>query len=602
MAELVNQNRVWTTARVDDALARYEKMGTWKGTGCPFWEKEIGWRDANIPFLPTEEEYDEIEKCAEDVLYFANKYCHVMTDDGVRQVKLRDYQENILDIYDRERFVCFLAPRQIGKTITSAIYIAHFLCFNRDKNVMILANKGDTVKEIMDKVKTIIVNLPFFMKPGVEVNNVMNVKFDNGCRIAAQTTTRKAALGFAIHLLYADEFAHIPSNIIDEFFKSIYPTLSSSQISRMIITSTANGPNKFYDLFSNAYNNQYDPDARNSFYGHEVKWWEVPGRDEAWMKREIANFGGGSAGEEAFNQEYGNQFFSSSRLLIDSDSLKEMRDSREDYVWHEIESLTDLDIEHEGLRWHPGIESFNFDDSHRFVVTVDLGGGVGKDYSILNVFQLMPLSIQQIRNKKMFEDEKDFYAFRQIALFRDNRKSVDDVVPIAKALIFEVLGGDRTRVVVETNFEGNHFMKQLGQHDDFYDEMFLKTHHSKNDIIMRPGVRINQENKPFYCKAFRKLVQTSRVIVDEKYTVGELTGFGVDKHGKYRCEVGHDDAAMSSIILSAFFDTEWMVEMVDDIYDFLPDAFKTEIEKKLNMNGSEQISDDVEYYKIFSDF
>ena len=118
----------------------------------------------------------------------------------------------------------FLAPRQVGKSITSSIILVWYLLFNHDKNAMILANVGDTAEELMDKIKHIIKGLPFFLKPGMNVNNVMSMKFDNGCRILAKTTTKTSSIGYTIHMLYMDEFAHIPHNFVETFYENVYPS------------------------------------------------------------------------------------------------------------------------------------------------------------------------------------------------------------------------------------------------------------------------------------------------------------------------------------------------------------------------------------------
>lgn len=180
-------------------------------------------------------------------------------------------------------------------TITSSIFLLWYLLFNFEKNAMIMANIGDTAAELMDKIKVIMKGLPFFLKPGILIYNVMTMKFDNGCRIMAKTTTKTSSIGYTIHMLYMDEFAHINPNFINSFFKSVYPTISSSLISRVIITSTPNGMNKFWEIYKGAI------DGDNEFNPIRVEWWQVPGRNEEWKKKEIATLGS----EEDFNQEYG---------------------------------------------------------------------------------------------------------------------------------------------------------------------------------------------------------------------------------------------------------------------------------------------------------
>ena len=202
----------------------------YKPTQHPFYDNNPNLRKGNIVFKYTEHELKEITKCAKDIVYFADNYCTVMTDHGLQTIKLRKYQKEMLKQFQAERFNICLASRQVGKTICSSIFIAWYVLFNYDKNALILSNKGATTREIIDKGKTILEHMPFFLKPGVIKWDVFNSKFDNGCRIIGQSTTKKAAIGFTIHLLFMDEFAHIPQNFVNTFYENVYPTVSASSL------------------------------------------------------------------------------------------------------------------------------------------------------------------------------------------------------------------------------------------------------------------------------------------------------------------------------------------------------------------------------------
>ena len=433
----------WTSERVQTLMEQMDAGVEPKET--PFWDGKIEWRAANIVFEYTAEELAELEKCARDVIYFANNYAFAMTDEGIQNIKLRDYQEDILKDFQDNRFIAFVSPRQVGKTISTGIFLCWYLLFNTDRNLMILSNTGATTIEIIDKVKVILSNLPFFMKPGIVVNNQMTMKFDNGCRLFGRNTTKTAAIGFTVHFLYCDEFAHIQANFLEPFWKSVYPTLSSSKISRCIITSTPNGQNKFHEIYSTAL------EGKNDFKAVRVDWWQVPGRDEDWRRREIANLG--SVG--AFNQEYGNQFISSSSLLLDSKTLSNVKATAEEYVWLEIEEFDDLGINYSDLKFHPKFEFENIKDDDSFVFTIDTSGGGGGDYTILNIFKVVPLSLAAISSITSFTDESDFFGLLQIGLFRSNRTAVEDLVPIVEILLYKTFGQERTKIVLELDFKGN---------------------------------------------------------------------------------------------------------------------------------------------------
>ena len=308
------QKLVWSTKNVDDLLVALDK-GYRPQVSMPFYEGKQFLRKGNIVFEYTEEEIAELAKCANDIVYFAEKYAVVMTDEGIQQVKLREYQKELLHNFQNERFNIVLAARQMGKTVTASIFNEWYVTFNYDKTTLLLANKSDSTKEIIDKAKVVIENLPFFMKPGIIKYDVMNVRSDNGCRLVGQSTTAKSGIGFTIHNLYLDEFAHIHPTIVDSFYENVYTTLSASKVSRINITSTPNGFNKFYEIYAGA------EKGENEYTPTRVDWWQHPDRDDAWYERELGNLGS----EEAFNRQYGNEFVSSSNLLLSPMVMKTMR-------------------------------------------------------------------------------------------------------------------------------------------------------------------------------------------------------------------------------------------------------------------------------------
>ncbi len=564
----------WSTARVDELLRKVDEEGLdYKSIDNPFHDNDPELKRANILWEYTREEILEMKKCAEDVTYFA-KYCKVMTDTGLDYIRLRDYQGSVLREYQANRFNIFLAPRQVGKSITSSIILVWYLLFNHDKNAMILANVGDTAEELMDKIKAIIKGLPFFLKPGMLVNNVMSMRFDNGCRILAKTTTKTSGIGFTIHFLYMDEFAHINANFIEAFFRSTYPTVSSSKVSRIIITSTPNGMNKFYEIYQGALNGE------NSFNPIRVDWWQVPGRDDEWKKREIGNLGS----EELFNQEYGNQFLSSSSLLLGSDELRKIRNNETEYKWRELSSLHYADVNYENLIWHP---KFDIDKANqsgkKFVFSVDLSSGAKGDFTVINIFKVTPLPKSVIEKMEEYEDESDFFGLVQVGIFRDNEIKLEDFTKMLQILCSEIFNVDRVKIALEMNYKGELVYDKLSQRDDFYDEMFLFTKHTEAARVLKPGIKYNEKNKMKYCELLRSLMRRDRILVNEKkWTIPELFTFGLNNSGTYSSQSGHDDVAMTLVNLPGLFDGYDFNQMVGEVFDELEEnAYKDMIIKKL---------------------
>ena len=585
----------WSTAKVDQLNYNAEENGIdYKDVDNPYHENDPELRKGQILFEYTEWELEEMRRCAEDVVYFANKYCKVMTDDGIQKINLRDYQVQILDQYQTHRKNIFVSPRQSGKTITSSIFLLWYLLFNFEKNAMIMANIGDTAAELMDKIKVIMKGLPFFLKPGLIVYNVMTMKFDNGCRIMAKTTTKTSSIGYTIHMLYMDEFAHINPNFINQFFKSVYPTISSSQIARVIITSTPNGMNKFWELYKGAI------EGENEFNPIRVEWWQIPNRDEEWKRKEIAALGS----EEDFNQEYGCQFLSSSRLLLDSYTLKRLKNSEEQFIFHELSPFENSPIDYSSLIWHPKFDPASIfeKDGQRFYVSIDTASGGGGDYSVANIFKVAPMPSNVIKNKKFFEDESDFFCLLQVGIFRSNTIEIDEFKALLEILIGGILGVDNTRIVLELNYKGEILMDKLLDCEEFFDEMFVYTKHSEASSRLKPGIKLTVKNKEKFCYDLKINTRSSKIIPCSKNGIHELANFGINPNGSFSSQIGKDDEAMTLVNINCIFDNGDFQETVSDLYDIIPEKFRKLMEERLseNVESSQNKTNDLSSYTFLN--
>ena len=568
----------WTSEKVEQLMLALEEG--YKPKATPFYEGNPNLRKGNIVFNYTPHEIREIKKCATDIVYFANTYCTVMTDHGLQTIKLRGYQEEMLRQFQKERFNCCLASRQIGKTICSSIFIAWYSLFNFDKNSLVLSNKGATTREIIDKGKTILEHLPFFLKPGVIKWDVFNSKFDNGCRIIGQTTTKKAAIGFTIHLLFMDEFAHIPQNFVETFYENVYPTVSASSNSKVIITSTPNGFNKFYDIYSSAEKglNEYSP--------FRVDWWDVPGRDEAWMRQEVANLGS----EEAFNRQYGNQFIASSSLLLGADSLKKLQQNQKEFIHKEIPEFEDENIEYAGLLWDP---DFNLDeieeDTNYWVFSIDIAEGNGGDYSIINIFKIEIMDEQDWKKITSPGSFVDFFRLRQIGRFRSNEHTIEEFAKAVYILSFDMFHSENVKLIIEWNMFGGELIKRLEtvfpQRNEFDEEMVVKFKHRIDARTKNFGLKIKKDNKPIFCQNFKKYITQNRIVIKDKKTVYEASTFGKMPNGTYAGQLGHDDLIMTSINSSEFFFTLDFSDFVEEIYDTVEESLQTKIDEILEKDS-----------------
>lgn len=231
--------------------------------------------DTHIVFTTNHE-----QKCVKDLTTSDFVLCreNYITGVKVKSIKKKKVKLSMCDISIETPEMSYYSNDILShNTVSAAIVILHFALFNDDKNTMIVANKGTTVIEIIDKIKKIYMLLPFFLKMGVLNWNQKAITFDNGCTIKTEKRTKEPAIGFTIDFLYLDEFAKIPNNIIRPYYTSVVPVVSSVNNSRIVITSTPDGYNLFHELLMGAEKEKGDP-TKNPYSALRVYWWQIPGR------------------------------------------------------------------------------------------------------------------------------------------------------------------------------------------------------------------------------------------------------------------------------------------------------------------------------------
>ena len=212
---VIAKRMIWSTEAISLAIKGLENGR--KLVANPFYENNTKLLKGDLVFQRTDEEKEEWKRCAKDIIYFVNKYCKLMTPQGIQHVTLRDYQERYLQHLMKNRLSIYLACRQASKTTMSSLFMLHYILFNVDKNALVLGNKRKTAIEILDKAKKIFVELPYFLRPGIYKWNEGEIVLDNGCRLMAEATTINSGISFTFHCVLADEFAHVHPNIIDKF-------------------------------------------------------------------------------------------------------------------------------------------------------------------------------------------------------------------------------------------------------------------------------------------------------------------------------------------------------------------------------------------------
>lgn len=317
----------------------------------------------------------ELRKCKEDIIYFAENYFYIVNlDRGKEVIKLYTRQRQILRSLINNKYTCLLSCRQFGKTTLMTIYALWLSCFEDDQRIMIVANREQTAINIYKRIRTAYEQLPNFLKPGVKEYGQTGVTFDNDSSIGVSTTTATAIRGESISALIIDEMAFIEGHIIEDFWKSVIPVVSSGKKSKIFAVSTPNGvDNKFYEVYSAA------EKGKSTWKAERVDWWDIPGRTEKWKEQMILTLGS----EESFLQEYGNCFLDPGNSAVGATVIEKFKEEKKDPLFR-------FDLDSYRVFEKPNIKK-------QYVVGVDVGEGIGRASSVAQILDITDLkNIEQV--------------------------------------------------------------------------------------------------------------------------------------------------------------------------------------------------------------
>jgi len=591
-SNLRKKRKVYSTETINKLIK--ERNEGYEIDFSPFFQRDLDLRAPGVVFNMTEDEYNEYTKCCEDPLYFITNYCKFKTDDGDVLVTLREFQKKIInlateEVYNEEldrvvpkrRNIIWMAARQSGKTTTLCSILAHKMIFNPSYNCAVMANKDDTAKELVSKITEIFRGLPYFLKPGCNNFGKTGMSLENGSKLMSAATTNTASIGFTIHFMILDEFAHIPENIVNNFWRSVYPTLSSSAVSQCMIISTPNGTtNKFYEIWSKSV------EGRNSFVNLRTDYWEVPGHDSKWAAQQRADFG-----DEEFAQEFELQFNKSSKALLTAEDMTFIDRLSTDFVHKDIVGIQNQFLNDKNLVWHPKFDPNNIDPNDRFVFLVDIAeggqdpdekvkerGDRSPDSNTINIFKLRLNSPANVRKYSSIScGIRDCVRLEQIGRYSSNTEDEVYAADVASALSYALFNDDMkdcVRIMIEMNFNGTSFYNQFKRHARFTESTLVKTYHKKPV----PGEKAKKKvgckttsNKESYCLRGKKMLTRRRTIIHCKETFTQMKSFGYVR-GKLKGIACHDDLSMPVFNhIPRLFDEDDFVAWIGDYIYFHPD-------------------------------
>jgi len=511
----------------------------------------------------TLKQVEEYQKCFQDPIYFIRNYVKIVNvDKGEIFFDMWSFQEQMVKNFVRHRFNIVKCPRQVGKSITTVAFLLWTVLFKENQNIAILANKFKTAQKLLNDLKKSYMILPQWMQQGVVEWNKGNIVLENGCQISAHSTSSDTIRGNTYNLIFLDEFAFVPPHIAEEFFNSVYPTITSGESTKVIIVSTPKGMNMYHKMWVEANHPRDSKDPQIKWNGYEpfaIHWSMVPKpdgsgpRDENWKNKIIAQ-----TSEQQFRQEFECEFVGSSSTLISPECLTTLtwaspvKQYPLNYCQFKDGSQAFLDVYEEPLL------------GHQYVLCADVAGGKELDSSAYVILDITRTP------------------YNVVAKFKSDK--------ISPMLFPDVVVQGATKynmafVLVETN--DNDVAKTL-QLDLEYENLITTTMKAKGTQVgggftrnVEFGLRSTKATKRIGCSNLKTLVESQKLIFKDYHIILELHSFVANTRGSYSAEEGkHDDLAMCLVNFGWLVNQKYFKELTDvDVYSQLKSDYNETVDE-----------------------
>ena len=469
----------------------------------------------------TQEQIAEFAKCANDPMYFIEQYVKIVhLERGLVPFELYDFQKKMVQTFHDNRFTICKVGRQSGKSVTVIAYLLWYLLFNESVSVAMLANKAATSRELLSRMQLAYENLPFWLQQGVGVWNKGSFELENGSKIISSATSSSAIRGSSFNLVFLDEFAFVENNLAEDFFRSVFPTISSGQNTKLMIVSTPYGMNHYYKMWKEAV------DGRSQFVPIQVHWSEVPGRDEEWKENTIKN-----TSVEQFRQEFETEFIGSDQTLVDPNTLQALR-------WDKpLLSKSGLTIYAEPST------------SKMYACTVDVALGKGKDYSAFIIYDITKIP------------------YEVVAVYRDNT-----ITPLVFPNVIHSLVKQYNNAYTLVEIDGSG--AQVGdilRHDLGYENLLMTWNAGRNGIQISSGfkrsammgLKMTRPVKNIGCMTVKNLIEQGKILLKDVNVITEFYSFA-QKGQSWEATPGcHDDLAMCCVSFAWLVAQRYFAELTD---------------------------------------
>ena len=218
-------------------------------------------------------------------------------------------------------------------------------------------------------------------------------------------------------------------------------------------------------------------------------------------------------------------FVSNKGTLITSDILESLRPS-------------------EPIDHYNGMKIYKNLENRRMGLSVDVGTGIGQDYSVFQVFDLNSLE--------------------QVAEFRDNQLNITDLTKrLISILRYLADHGDEIIFSVEANSVGQGVTQLIrNANNNIFNEIEMISNNNKHD-----GIMTTSKTKIKGCTKFKDLIESKRMKIHSKELISELKFF-VKSGVSFKAESGKtDDLTMGCVLMCLML--EEMALYDEHVYDIM---------------------------------
>lgn len=425
-------------------------------------------------------------------------------------------------------------------TTTTAAMMLWYALFHEDYSIALLAHKEAQSREILSRIRMAFEMLPIWLQQGVTSWNKGDIAFENGSKIECHATGSGVIRGRTYNMVYLDEFAHVEKGVQEDFYTATYPTITSGQTTKLIITSTPKGMELFYKFWNES------EMGKNNFVRHEAFYWQVPGRDEKWKEETIKN-----TSQRQFDQEFLCDFLGSTNTLIDSVTLKRLT------YKEPIGTIGDLRFFKEPEK------------GHTYACCVDCSEGLNQDYHVFTIIDVTEIP------------------YKVVAVYRNN----DLHHLLLPNYIYNAAKHYNNAVVlIETQSTGAQ-VAQILLHDLEYEGVLTTTLKGRNGQRIgggfggevRIGVMMNKQVKRIGCTNLKALIEQDRLIFNDERILQEFRTFVASDKQSFEAEPGSNDDMVMTLVLFS-----WMVSQ-----NYFKEVTDTDIRENLYNKNMEMIEQDL---------